>query len=424
MKLLELLKELQDISVKIQVATPYLCGGVPRDKYMKRLDNIEDIDITNGSKEINYLSQELASKLKQKYNVNFKQMPDGHSTLFIGNLKMDFSSNFIVPNIDYILQQMKINNSSSLFKEVISRDFTCNSLLMTTDLTKILDPLKMGFKDINDRKIRTCLAPEITLTSNRNRVVRAIYLACKLGFDIDDSIINYVNKNPQSVKISTEKVTKDKLTDAFKRDPDKASFLITKMNLWNHIPIINTAYPYYRKFLQGKPKTAGPNYDLGKGLYSNLDKYDSVEDFREKGPHGPGVLMSKIKDVNNIDFPIDDQIGSDPIVGNSGSSYFDSVPISYMEGYTDLPDQDNKPESNLDFGEDLTDETSPNRGFNEENLKYLMDKYLTSTETGLFGLPDGIEQEGHDADRTEQIEQPYTGTSDIGTQMYSDTWNV
>ena len=233
MKLLELLKELQDISVKIQVATPYLCGGVPRDKYMKRLDNIEDIDITNGSKEINYLSQELASKLKQKYNVNFKQMPDGHSTLFIGNLKMDFSSNFIVPNIDYILQQMKINNSSSLFKEVISRDFTCNSLLMTTDLTKILDPLKMGFKDINDRKIRTCLAPEITLTSNRNRVVRAIYLACKLGFDIDDSIINYVNKNPQSVKISTEKVTKDKLTEAFKRDPVKASFLITKMNLWN-----------------------------------------------------------------------------------------------------------------------------------------------------------------------------------------------
>ena len=88
MKLLELLRELQDISVKIQVATPYLCGGVPRDKYMKRLDNIEDIDITNGSKEINYLSQELASKLKQKYNVNFKQMPDGHSTLFIGNLKM------------------------------------------------------------------------------------------------------------------------------------------------------------------------------------------------------------------------------------------------------------------------------------------------------------------------------------------------
>jgi len=136
------------------------------------------------------------------------------------------------------------------------------------------------------------------------------------------------------------------------------------------------------------------------------------------------VLMSKIKDVNNIDFPIDDQIGSDPIVGNSGSSYFDSVPISYMEGYTDLPDQDNKPESNLDFGEDLTDETSPNRGLNEENLKYLMDKYLTSTETGLFGLPDGIEPEGHDADQTEQIEQPYIGTSDIGTQMYSDTWNV
>jgi hypothetical protein len=39
-------------------------------------------------------------------------------------------------------------------------------------------------------------------------------------------------------------------------------------------------------------------------------------------------------------------------------------------------------------------------------------------------MPDGVDPEGHDADQTEQVEQPYTGTSDIGTQMYEDKWNI
>src|SRR5579864_4172752 len=91
-------------------------------------------------------------------------------------------------------------------------------------------------------------------------------------------------------------------------------------------------------------KTAGPNYDLGKGLYQEMSdgKVDSVEEFREEGNHGPGALMAddneghmmppkehgtsiynwknspyqgtpgaknkKKKDVNHIDFPIDDMV--------------------------------------------------------------------------------------------------------------------
>jgi hypothetical protein len=168
-------------------------------------------------------------------------------------------------------------------------------------------------------------------------------------------------------------------------------------------------------------KMAGPNYDLGKGLYSNLDKYDSVEEFREDGPHGPGAIM----DVNHIDFPLDDQIGSDPIIGDSGSSYMDSIPISYEEGYTPLPDTDNKPESTLDFGRDLTDEATPGRSTDKTiDLDKLMTKYLAPAEVGIMGLPDGVDPEGHDADQTEQIEQPYTGTSDIGTNIYDDKWNI
>lgn len=243
------------VQEQIGSSVPYICGGTPRDKHMGRLDNIADLDITTGDKTVDYLSQEFYLEFRKRYNVTRKTMEDGHSTLFVGNLKVDFSSNFIVNNIDPILRQMGFDNPSNMQREMFSRDFTCNSLLMTLDLKNILDPTRRGFRDIKERKIRTCLSPAITLTSNRNRVVRAIYLASKLDFDLDNSIIEYVSKNPQTVKISTEKSMVDKLNEAFEKDADKAAFLITKMNLWNYIPVTEKVYPYYMKY-KGKSNVA------------------------------------------------------------------------------------------------------------------------------------------------------------------------
>jgi poly(A) polymerase len=252
MKLRELLQQLKVVQEEIGASPPMICGGTPRDKYMGRLDNISDLDVTTGDKTVDYLSQEFAIKLKRKYNITRKTMDDGHSSIFVGNLKIDFSSNFVVQNINHYLEQMKITEPTSMQQEMFSRDFTCNALLLTLDLKQILDPTKRGFQDIKDRVIKTCLAPDITLTSNRNRVIRAVYLACKLGFDIDESIISYVRNVPEIIKISTEKAMAEKLNEAFERDGDKASFLLTRMGLWNYIPITEKAHPYYLKQLKGK----------------------------------------------------------------------------------------------------------------------------------------------------------------------------
>lgn len=239
------------VQQNIGASTPYICGGTPRDKYMGKLDNIADIDITTGDKTVDYLSQEFYLEFRKKYNVSRKTMEDGHSSIFVGSLKIDFSSNFMVPNIDQELAKMGISKPTNLQREMFSRDFTCNTLLMTTDLKQVLDPTKRGFKDIKEKKIRTCLAPELTLTSNRNRVVRAIYLACKLDFDLDDSIIQFVKAHPDSIKISTEKSMNEKLNEAFSRNPEKAVSLISQMNLWSYIPITEKVYPYYMKHVKG-----------------------------------------------------------------------------------------------------------------------------------------------------------------------------
>jgi tRNA nucleotidyltransferase/poly(A) polymerase len=254
MKLRELLQQMQAVQQQIGTSTSYICGGTPRDKFMGRLDNVADIDITTGDKTVDYLSQEFAIQLRKKYNVTRKTMDDGHSTIFIGNLKVDFSSNFMVPNIDRYLKQMGIDKPTNMEREMFSRDFTCNTLLLTVDLKKLLDPTKKGFQDIKQKIIKTCLPPEVTLTTNRNRVVRSIYLACKLGFEIDPDIIDFVSKNPQTAKISTDKVMNEKLNAAFEKDPQKAAKLITQMNLWNHIPITEKVYPYYMKYGKGNAK--------------------------------------------------------------------------------------------------------------------------------------------------------------------------
>lgn len=256
MKLRELLQQMKKVQEQIGTSVPYICGGTPRDKYMGKLENVADIDITTGDKTVDYLSQEFYIEFRKKYNVIRKTMDDGHSSIFIGKMKIDFSSNFVVPGIDDMLRQKGITNPTNMHREMFSRDFTCNSLLLTTDLRRILDPTGLGFNDIKGKIIRTCLTPEVTLTSNRNRVVRAIYLASKLEFDLDPKIIEFVRKNPQSVKISTEKSMTEKLDEAFTRDADRAANLITKMNLWNYIPITEKVYPYYMKMSKGKPNVS------------------------------------------------------------------------------------------------------------------------------------------------------------------------
>lgn len=247
MKLRELLSQMKDTQKKIGASEPYICGGTPRDRYLGHLENISDIDITTGDKSVDYLSQEFAIALSHKFNIERKTMEDGHSTLFIGNLKIDFSSNFNAPNIETTLKTFGISNPTEMQKEMYSRDFTCNALLLSLDLKNVIDPTQRGFKDIKEKMIKTCLSPEITLTTNKNRVARAIYLASKLDFDIDPKIIDYVSKNPQTIKISTNKSLNDKLSEAFKRNADRATYFITKMNLWSYIPVTDEIYPYYMR---------------------------------------------------------------------------------------------------------------------------------------------------------------------------------
>jgi tRNA nucleotidyltransferase/poly(A) polymerase len=252
MRLKDLLNIMQNIAKEKLISSPMICGGTPRDKLLGRLDIVSDLDITTGDKTVSYLAKELSIILSKKYNIITKTMDDGHSSIFIGNLKLDFSSNFNIPNIDKILYNIGIKDPTSMQKELYSRDFTCNALLMSLDLKNIYDILGRGIDDIKNKKISTCLDPSITLTVNKNRVIRSIYLSAKLDFDIDLNIVNWVSKNPESIRFASEKSMSEKLNKAMEYNPERTLYWLNKMNVWNYIPITESLYPYYIKHVKGK----------------------------------------------------------------------------------------------------------------------------------------------------------------------------
>lgn len=273
-----------------------ICGGVVREKVMGQLKKMEDLDLTNGESSIKNLAKEVEIELSQRFKVESKIMDDGHSSIFAGNLKIDFSSNFIVHNIDQELQKLGVKKITNLIRETYSRDFTINSLLLDLNMSKVSDPTGKGLDDIKNKIIRTCLSPELTLTSNVNRIIRVIYLAAKLDFNIDQPIIDFISKNKELIKkIDNAYLTKT-LNKAIGYNVDKTASVLDTLGLWKSLPITEGLYPHYAKrFI--KTAQLRKNFDYGEGFYANLQTEKSVGDFRKKRKKKQKKQIKRIKDM-------------------------------------------------------------------------------------------------------------------------------
>lgn len=297
MKLRDILSLMYKIHKERGVSLPFIVGGTPRDKVLGIIeDELSDLDVTTGDRTVHNLATEFALELKKKYDVKSKTLDDGHTSVFIGDFKVDFSSNFIIPHIDEHLDKLGIKDPTSMQRELYSRDFTCNTLLMTLDLKKIKDPTKRAIPDIKKKILKTCLDPETTFRYNTNRIIRAVYLSAKLDFDVDPEIVKWIAENKELVRLSTDKYLIKNLNKAMLKNPERAVYLINKTNLWDVIPLTDQLRPYYRKKAL-KSAQLRHNYDYGEGLFMNLDKYHSVADFRKKRRKKRMKELKKIKNM-------------------------------------------------------------------------------------------------------------------------------
>ena len=236
MSIKNVLIELKRLANDNGLSEPYIVGGLPRDKVLGREREIEDVDLTTGDDSIGTLAEVTANKFK----VTPMRLPDGHYQMHIDNIKYDFSTNFNSKDAKYFLNKAGLMNPTEMQLELFSRDFTCNTLIAPMSLRKIVDPTGIGLEDIKNKILKTPLPPRITLRDDTNRVPRAIYMAAKLGFEVEADIIKWVRDHHEKIAEEvSDGFSRKKLAAAARADMDKTIKLLTAMNLWKVISIPN-----------------------------------------------------------------------------------------------------------------------------------------------------------------------------------------
>lgn len=242
MKLREILKIIENISKDKGYSQPYLCGGLVRDKYRDDLSLINDIDITTGDKTVFLLADSIFEYFSKKFDLKTRTNNDGHKSIEFANLKIDFSSNFNHPLAEQEMVKKNIN-VTNLLKEMYSRDFTCNALLSDMTFTKIFDPTTKGASSINEKKLIAPLSPEITFHDDK-RLIRAIYLAAKLNYDLSEDCVEYLKTS--DLFVNQGSFLKNKIDESLDMNAEKSLKIINDCNLWDRIPMTEKLYSFYK----------------------------------------------------------------------------------------------------------------------------------------------------------------------------------
>lgn len=187
---IQLANNIKRVAIEHHIDVPLIVGGYVRDSILGLENQIQDIDLTTNNPDV----LRLAVQFAHNNNFYYKIFNDLHITIYSDKYKnLDFSSNF---NSKLAIEFFKNKNfSEKKYYEIISRDFTINTLHMSMFNNKIIDPLNVGQKDCDLRLIRATSSPEICLKDDPRRAYRAVSIASKLNFKIDGSMVDYIRAN-------------------------------------------------------------------------------------------------------------------------------------------------------------------------------------------------------------------------------------
>jgi len=239
MKIDDLLKEIANTAKANNLSEPFLVGGVPRDRLLGKIGDkadIKDLDITTGNTDSLILSQALGRKYN---NSNFRVYDDGHSSVDIGGLHIDFSSNFRAPGVEKELDRLGVPKES-MNLELYSRDFTINTLLESLDLSQVYDLTTEGVNDLKAGLIKCPIDPKITIGVDPRRIIRAIKFAVKYGFKIDDGLKQAILENRKKIQTLPKKFVQDKINEVVMIDSDKGVEYLVEYKLLPLVPLTKT----------------------------------------------------------------------------------------------------------------------------------------------------------------------------------------
>ena len=188
----------------------YVVGGFVRDYLLKR-DAKKDIDFVTVGSGIE-LAKNVHSKLKNPSKLtvfkrfgtaNFKW--EGIDLEFVGARRESYAEDSRKPFVE----------DGSLEDDQKRRDFTINALAISLnekDFGELMDPFD-GIGDLEEKIIKTPLAPDVTYSDDPLRMMRAIRFAAQLGFEIETESFQSIVKNAARIEI----VSKERVMDEFQK---------------------------------------------------------------------------------------------------------------------------------------------------------------------------------------------------------------
>jgi len=199
-------KQIGKVSDQEGVET-YVVGGFVRDVLLSRERKVYDVDIVTVGSGIN-LATKVAAALRPGLRVTvFKNFGTAMFRFndidfeFVGARKESYQHDSRKPIVE----------DGTLEDDQKRRDFTINALaigLNNNRYGELLDPFD-GIGDLENKIIKTPLAPEITFSDDPLRMLRAIRFATQLDFNIQEETLAGIQSQCKRIEI----VSKERITD-------------------------------------------------------------------------------------------------------------------------------------------------------------------------------------------------------------------
>jgi poly(A) polymerase len=231
----ELLKAVAEAAAKIGVPA-FAVGGFVRDKILDRpTKDIDIVCIGDGmvlaqafSKLFHPTPPVALFKTFGTAQVKF----DDIEIEFVGARKESYARHSRKPEV----------SPGTIEDDQNRRDFTVNALAIELDVNHfghIIDPFG-GLDDLQNKILKTPLAPAQTFDDDPLRMMRAIRFATQLDFDITPETFKGIQQIADRIKIvSQERITDELQKIMMTKTPSKGWYLLKKAGLLQHIfPIL------------------------------------------------------------------------------------------------------------------------------------------------------------------------------------------
>ncbi|MGC1391702.1 MAG: HD domain-containing protein [Bacteroidales bacterium] len=208
----------------------YVIGGWVRDCLLKRDHPDKDIDIVVIGSGIE-IARKAAKKIHPGIKVSiFKSFGTAmfrhheYEIEFVGARKESYERSSRKPFVE----------DGTLEDDQKRRDFTINTLAISLNQEtygEFLDPFG-GIDDLNNKTIRTPLAPDKTFSDDPLRMMRAIRFASQLNFTIEKNTFNSIKENAERIRIvSAERIVTELNKIIMCSHPSKGFTLLEKAGL-------------------------------------------------------------------------------------------------------------------------------------------------------------------------------------------------